>query len=172
MLSFSPQVFIKNNAQLLLLIFALTIFGCSQKKSEESTIVGLEPTLEEKMQTRADSFEIDTPYEPVPGDPLSHHASGFAKILCSAVFITGLDFDFAAENIGYFSAPYEERAKFSKRELDTENKSVHVTLPNGVVRTAKYYGDQGCICLPEGKDELFFEPKKIVSTLPDPSTQQ
>ena len=51
---------------------------------------------------RAKSFELDTPYVPPPGDPLSHHAAGFAKIMCSAVFITGLDPDFAAENVGYF----------------------------------------------------------------------
>ena len=34
------------------------------------------------------------------GDPLHHHAAGFEKILCSAVFITALDADFAAEDIG------------------------------------------------------------------------
>ena len=55
---------------------------------------------------RAKSLELDTPYVPPPGDPLEHHASGFAKIMCSAVFITGLDPDFAAENVGYFTAPY------------------------------------------------------------------
>src|SRR5437879_3151615 len=60
---------------------------------------------------RAKSFELDTPYVPPPGDPLEHHTSGFAKIMCSAVFITGLDPEFAAENVGYFTSPYAERAK-------------------------------------------------------------
>src|SRR5450759_4221821 len=46
---------------------------------------------------RAKSLELNTPYVPPPGDPLDHHTSGFAKIMCSAVFITGLDADFAAE---------------------------------------------------------------------------
>jgi hypothetical protein len=50
---------------------------------------------------RAKSLELDTPYVPPPGDALEHHASGFAKIICSAVFVTGLDPDFAAENVGY-----------------------------------------------------------------------
>ena len=77
-----------------------------------------------------------------PGDPLEHHGSGFAKILCSAVFVTGLDAEFAAENIGYFTAPYEERSKLKWR-VDREEKAVHVTLPNGVVRTAKFIGDLG-----------------------------
>ena len=39
---------------------------------------------------RAKSLELDTPYEPPPGDALEHHTSGFAKIMCSAVFITVL----------------------------------------------------------------------------------
>jgi hypothetical protein len=38
---------------------------------------------------RAKSFELDTPYVPPPGDPLEHHTAGFAKIMCSAVYMTG-----------------------------------------------------------------------------------
>ena len=64
--------------------------------------------------SRAKPLELDTPYVPPPGDPLSYHAAGFAKVMCSAVFITGLDPDFAAENVGYFTAPYELRAKLGK----------------------------------------------------------
>src|ERR1700746_1744488 len=63
---------------------------------------------------RAKSFELDTPYVPPPGNALEHHASGFAKIMCSAVFVTGLAPDFAAENVGYFTAPYEVRHKLGK----------------------------------------------------------
>ena len=54
---------------------------------------------------RAKAIELDTPYVAPPGEPLVHHAAGFAKVMCSAVFITGLDPDFAAENVGYFTAP-------------------------------------------------------------------
>lgn len=117
---------------------------------------------------RAGSFELDTPYTPPPGDPLSHHAAGFAKILCSAVFITGLDADFAAENLGYFTAPYEERARFSRFEVDSEHRAVHVHLPSGETRTARETGDQGCVTLPAGNDSLYFIPVRIESTLPAP----
>ncbi len=154
---------------LLLVLLCVLLLFSSCHNIRKNDVSGL--TLKERLIARADSFELDTPYEPPPGDALSHDASGFAKILCSAVFITGLDFEFAAENIGYFTAPYEVRAILKDRKLDMENKAVHITLPNGVVRTAKYFGDQGCICLTEGQDELNFKPVKIKSALPDAETQ-
>jgi CubicO group peptidase (beta-lactamase class C family) len=108
---------------------------------------------------------------PPPGDALEHNTSGFAKIMCSAVFITGLDPDFAAENVGYFTSPYAERAKVGKPVIDRAAKAVHVTLPNGVKLTAKYLGSQGCVTLPPGKTSVNFTPRQVKSTLPDPSTQ-
>lgn len=115
-------------------------------------------------------FELDTPYSPPPGNPASHHASGFAKILCSAVFITGLDFDFAAEAIGYFSSPYEERLTVANREIDYEEQSTKVTLMDGTIRKAVYLGSQGCTCLPEGVDEPYFTPTQVKADLPDAAT--
>src|SRR5256885_3431662 len=94
---------------------------------------------------RARSLELSTPYVPPPGDPLEHHAAGFAKIICSAVFVTGLAPEFAAENLGFFTAPYEERAKLEKPVIDRARRAVHVTLSHGVTRTALYLGDQGCV---------------------------
>lgn len=146
----------------------ILLSACGNKGSQSEGTAELEPR--DRMLARGDSLELETEYVAPPGDPLSLHASGFAKILCSAVFVTGLDFDFAAENIGYFTAPYTERANLTNRRLDLENKAVHITLPNGVVRTARYFEDQGCICLPEGKDELNFTPVKISKDLPDPET--
>jgi CubicO group peptidase (beta-lactamase class C family) len=121
---------------------------------------------------RAKSFELDTPYVPPPGDALEHHTSGFAKIMCSAVFITGLDPDFAAENVGYFTSPYAERAKVGKPVIDRATKTVHITLPSGITRTAKYLGSQGCVTLPIGHSSVNFTPVTVKSGLPDPSTQR
>ena len=129
------------------------------------------PSNTEERVARAASLELDTEYVGPPGDALTHHTSGFAKILCSAVFITGLEADFAAENIGYFSSHYAERAEVTERVVDTEKKEVHLTLPDGTVRTARYLGDQGCVTLPIGADDVYFTPIDIPSTLPDPSTQ-
>jgi CubicO group peptidase (beta-lactamase class C family) len=120
---------------------------------------------------RAKSFELNTPYVPPPGNPLMHHAAGFAKIMCSAVFITGLQPEFAAENVGYFTAPYAERAKLGKPIIDRTKKAVHVTLPGGSRRTAVFLGDQGCVTLPLGRQSVSFTPVRLRRRLLDPSTQ-
>jgi CubicO group peptidase (beta-lactamase class C family) len=128
-------------------------------------------TTKDTLVARAKSFELDTPYVPPPGDPLTHHAAGFAKVMCSAEFMTGLAPDFAAENVGFFTAPYRQRAKLGKPVIDRANKAVHVTLPNGVTRTAKYLGSQGCVTFPIGESAVNFEPVAVKSRLPDPATQ-
>src|SRR5438309_7486997 len=99
--------------------------------------------LRDSLIARAKALELSTPYVPPPGTALEHHAAGFAQIMCSAVFITGLDPEFAAENVGYFTAPYAERAKLGKPVVDRAGKAVHVTLPNGVRRSPKFFRDQG-----------------------------
>src|SRR5437667_11208823 len=92
--------------------------------------------LRDSLIARAKALELNTPYVPPPGTALEHHAAGFAQIMCSAVFITGLDPDFAAENVGYFTAPYGERAKLGKPVIDRGDRGGHVTPPNGVRRPA------------------------------------
>jgi hypothetical protein len=47
------------------------------------------------------------------------------------------------------------------------NQAVHVTLPNGVTRTAKYLGSQGCVTLPFGEGAVHFTPVAVTSQLPD-----
>src|SRR5258707_6847784 len=136
-----------------------------------STAASQEPLpTKEALIARAKSFELDTPYVPPPGDVLEHHTSGFAKIMCSAVFITGLDPEFAAENVGYFTSPYAERAKVGKPVIDRANQVVHITLPSGVTRTAKYLGSQGCVTLPVGETTVKFKPVAVKSRLPEPDT--
>ena len=129
--------------------------------------IGQTPTSREAMLARARALELKTAYVPPPGDPLEHHAAGLAKVICSAVFITGLEADFAAEKVGYFTAPYAERSKMGRPVVDREAQRVTVTLPNGVVRTAIYTGDQGCLTLPKGATRPDFTPVKVPRNLPD-----
>ena len=147
-----------------LAILALVSFAITAGATQE-------PTARDAMLARAKALELDTPYEPPPGDPIRHHAAGFAKIVCSAVFVSGFDASFAVENLGYFVAPYDERAKLGTPEVDRAARTVRVTMPNGVVRIAKQVGSQGCVALPIGKTDVEFTPTVVKSALPDPSTQ-
>ncbi len=126
---------------------------------------------EEALLARAAQFELDTEWEAPPGNPLEHSMAGFAKILCSAVFITGREVADAAETSGYFVSTPEERKLVTDTVIDWEHKAVHLTLNNGVTRTAKFYGDQGCVTLPAGVDSIYFTPSKVTSALPDAMTQ-
>lgn len=120
---------------------------------------------------RAKTLELNTPYVPPPGDALDHHAAGFAKIMCSAVFITGLEPNFAADNVGYFTAPSAVRGQLGKPVIDRAKRLVHVTSPSGVTRTATYLGSQGCVTLPVGQQAVNFTPLAVTSQLPVPPTQ-
>jgi CubicO group peptidase (beta-lactamase class C family) len=161
------------HSALLCFFSAAAIIGCSESAmdappAEPPAEAAPEPT--ETIIERANRLELDTEYVPPPGDPMAHHTMGFARTLCSAVFVTGLDPDFAAESVGYFTSPYETRSAVVKREVDYENKMVHLTMENGVVRSSKYIGDLGCVPLPIGESEPYYEPPEIRSSLPDPST--
>ena len=106
-----------------------------------------------------------------PGDPLEHMTAGYAKILCSAVFITGRDPTTAADEDGFFVSPRAERRAVTETSVDRQAKAVHLRLANGVTRTARFYGDQGCVTLPRGAQSVFFTPVRVQSSLPDPDTQ-
>jgi CubicO group peptidase (beta-lactamase class C family) len=108
---------------------------------------------------------------------LQLYAAMSAKILCSAVFVSGRDPEEATRNSvitplwtrpGFQGQPEKV---FSKIETDWDSKVVNVTLKDGPTSTAKYYGDQGCIILPRDASGVFFEPVKVETKLPDPMTQ-
>jgi CubicO group peptidase (beta-lactamase class C family) len=149
------------------------ILGCAESGQDNIAPVQTHPpsTIANTTETiveRASRLELDTPYVPPPGDPMAHHTMGFARTLCSAVFVSGLDADFAAESVGYFTAPYEHRQVVVAKDIDYKYKMVHLTMKNGVVRSAKYIGDLGCVPLPIGKSSPYFDPPEIRSSLPDP----
>ncbi|MGH8766839.1 MAG: hypothetical protein ACREVT_01485, partial [Burkholderiales bacterium] len=49
--------------------------------------------------------EYPTAWEVPPGDPVEHMTAGYAKVLCSALFITGRDLTTAADEDGFFVSP-------------------------------------------------------------------
>ncbi|MEE2776658.1 MAG: serine hydrolase [Acidobacteriota bacterium] len=119
---------------------------------------------------RAEALELDTPYVPPPGEALHHHTAGFAKILCSGIFITGLDPEDAGANVGGFISPFDERRHVVDRDIDFDRQRVSLTLADGVTRTARRYANQGCVAHPIGDESVRFEPSEVERNLPDAET--
>src|SRR5205807_8640083 len=124
-----------------------------------------QPDARQRVIERAKSLELSTPYVPPPGDPMEHYASGYAKIMCSSVFITGLDPAFAAENDGYFTAPSAERAKLGTA-IDREKRTVQVTMPNGKAPTSKQAASRSGGTLPIAQTDVYSKPSVAKSEQP------
>ena len=91
--------------------------------------------------------------------------AGYAKVLCSAVYVSGRDIEEARINTGYFLMP-DDYSNVVVVAVDSMDQSLTLTLGDTLVKKAKYYGDQGCIICRNNKDSLDFTPLKLTSTLP------
>ncbi len=108
----------------------------------------------------------DIPYQ----SPATLGAASYAKILCSAVFVSGREVEEARQNSAYFLVPERDRTEPVTVDVDRAAKRVRATL-KGVTRTAAFYGDQGCVIHPEGQDRVSFTPTAVRSALPDAAGQ-
>ncbi len=156
----------------LFVVAFLSSVACGGPETAVSGTVEESGTQEAQsvLATRAAELELDTEYTPPPGEALHHHTAGFARTLCSAVFLTGLDPEDAAVHIGGFTSPFEERRHVVSRVVDVERQSVALTLPDGVTRVAKRYKNQGCVALPIGEDSVYFTPTDVPRNLPPAET--
>jgi len=103
------------------------------------------------------------------GTPIALGLAGYAKVLCSAVFVSGREAAEAFENSGFFLFPEAER-RGVRYDVDRQNQLVRMTH-GSITRTAKFYGDQGCIIHPQDHDGIFFKPVAVKTTLPDAASQ-
>jgi CubicO group peptidase (beta-lactamase class C family) len=115
-----------------------------------------------RIAERGKSLELKGAFTPPPGDPVSHFGAGFAKVMASNVYLAGLPLEFAAEHVGYFTAPYEDRKHVVSMAADDNRREVKVQLDNGVTRTAQILGSQGAVATPLGGDNVFFEPREVI----------
>jgi CubicO group peptidase (beta-lactamase class C family) len=103
-----------------------------------------------------------------------HAAAWGAHHLCAGLWVVGRDLQRDAETvIAADIAPFpwfhwEESFEY---DVDLERRSVAVLAPGTPVRTAAYYGDQGCVIHERGSDDIHFTPVAVTSELPDPATQ-
>ncbi|MDX1578183.1 MAG: serine hydrolase, partial [Gemmatimonadota bacterium] len=146
------------------------LIACEPGETVETPPAEREADRTAALIARGDSLELPTEWEPPPGEAIVHHTAGFAKTLCSGVFITGLDWRDAAANVGGFTAPFDRRSAVVDTVVDVERERVSLTLGDGTRRTAKRYGSQGCIAHPPGEDSIYFEPTVVEPRTPDPAT--
>ena len=116
--------------------------------------------------------ELPTKWQVPPGDRLEHETAGFAKILCSAIFITGRDLKTAADEDGFFVSPPASRAKVVNTVVDRDAQEVRLTLANGVTRSARARWRSGLRHPTARRRESVLQARaRCKSALPDAATQ-
>ncbi len=106
------------------------------------------------------------PYAP-PGTPIELGIAGYAKVLCSAVYVSGRSLDEASRHSGLFFIEPSDRPGVSAIEHNETARAVSVSHGDSVTRTARYHGDQGCIIdQRSGPPGPFFTPVPVESRLP------
>ena len=113
------------------------------------------------------------PPGPVLLEPQGTHTenglAGYAKILCSGVFVSGRAPEDVAYGSAWFFMPRDERDRVTWT-IDREATLARATLGD-VTREAGFYGDQGCIIHDPGSPSpIHFTPVKVTTTLPDAMT--
>jgi len=113
--------------------------------------------------------EGDFRYVPA-GSEVELGVAGYAKVTCSAVFVSGRDPEEAVHTSGYFMMPEAELPNVARPLIDYDRRTVTLEFGDDIARTAVYTGGQGCVLLPAGEEAPFFEPVEVVSTLPPAGT--
>jgi CubicO group peptidase (beta-lactamase class C family) len=112
------------------------------------------------------------PAAPILG-PLGTHTenglAGYAKILCSGVFVSGRAPEDVARGSAYFFMPQSERSQVTYA-VDRDAKLARATL-GSTTREARFYGDQGCIIQNPSKPGIHFTPVPVRTQLPGAATQ-
>ena len=147
--------------KMLISIILITLFLACQNRSKKNNEQNDPVKLSEKYQ----------PVEHTPKPQQSYTAlglAGYAKVLCSTVFVSGRQPEEAFQNSGYFFMPEEDNSGI-EYQLNYDSKSVTMTFGDSLRTSAQYYDDQGCII--QTSEGLQFKPIKVITVLPDASTQ-
>jgi len=104
----------------------------------------------------------------------------YAKVTCSAVFVSGREATEALYNSGYVFLPplrnAENRVSGNLRnrldffEIDSQTGTVELRRNSGETATARFFGDQGCVVGPHPDFELQYRPIAVESSLPPSDT--
>jgi CubicO group peptidase (beta-lactamase class C family) len=139
-------------------LLLLILFSCIFCQCKEPSDGRLDPVV---------YSQSITPYPKIKESPIELGLAGYAKVMCSAIYVSNRDPEEAFVNSGYFLLPDSVQSKVTYR-IDEQDKSVWLSLGSDLVKRARYYGDQGCIICRDNKDSLSFIPERLVSSLPSP----
>ena len=95
--------------------------------------------------------------------------AGFAKILCSGVFVSGRAPDDVVTGSAYFFMPDAERAQVTWT-IDRTARLARASLGT-TTREARFYGDQGCIIENRESPGIHFTPVAVRTRLPAADSQ-
>lgn len=104
-------------------------------------------------------------------DVLFHTAGMSAHHLCAGVFVVGRDHPrdanrVLAQDIARFRVfNWQDDFEYA---IDYETRSASVWSEGVPRRTARYNGDQGCTILPDGMEQVSFDPVPVPRDIPDP----
>ena len=107
-------------------------------------------------QQRTVPEEDATAWEVPPGDPVEHMTAGYAKILCSALFITGRDLATAADEDGFFVRLRRACLVYETSGPEGVAPSSYIA-PRGHAHCPGFF-PPGMLTLPRGADSVFFTP--------------
>ena len=104
-------------------------------------------------------------------DPSNLGLAGFAKVLCSAIFVSKHNEAFAYKHasrvaVNLMHLPASDLPNISY-EIDYDQSLVRASLDGQSTRTAKFYGDQGSIIHPIDHEGIFFHPESVSTNLPN-----
>jgi CubicO group peptidase (beta-lactamase class C family) len=107
---------------------------------------------------------------PAPiGSHTENGLAGYAKILCSGVFVSGRAPEDVARGSAYFFMPRDEQDRVTW-SVDRDARLARASF-GGITREARFYGDQGCIIHNAAKPGIHFTPIAVRTTLPDAKSQ-
>jgi CubicO group peptidase (beta-lactamase class C family) len=108
----------------------------------------------------------------IPGPKGTHTENGlagFAKILCSGVFVSGRAPEDVVAGSAYFFMPQAERDQV-KWDVDRTARLAGASL-GSTRREARFYGDQGCIIQNPDRPGIHFTPVPVRTRLPPADSQ-
>jgi CubicO group peptidase (beta-lactamase class C family) len=113
-----------------------------------------------------------TESEPAATEARQYAAAMGAHHLCSGTYVVGRDYRRPPERIvAEDIAPFPDffwQPDFVYA-IDDETRTATVEGPGVEPRSARYFGDQGCVILPPGATDVFFEPVEVPRSPEDPS---